>query len=92
MLSRMNLKIDPCTNFYEFACGRFLDETHVPSEKSNVDIFVTINDKLQQQLQILLSAPIDKDKDIMPVQIVKTLFAACMNRGIYTIQSKTSHT
>uniref|UniRef100_A0A336KCR9 CSON013010 protein n=1 Tax=Culicoides sonorensis TaxID=179676 RepID=A0A336KCR9_CULSO len=82
MLSRMNLEIDPCDDFYEFACGTFLEETHVPSEKSNVDIFSTINDKLQQQIQVLLSEPIDENKDIIPVKVVKTLFNACMNKDL----------
>lgn len=84
----MDLKVDPCTDFYEFACGTFLAETHVPSEKSNVDIFSTINDQLQQQLHVLLSEPIDEEKDIMPVKVIKTLFSACMNRGSDTVSQR----
>lgn len=82
MLSRMDFSVDPCDDFYEFSCGTFLKETHVPSEKSNVDIFSTISDKLQEQIQILLSQEIDEENDILPIKIIKNMYSACMNTGI----------
>ena len=38
----MDLNVDPCDNFYQFACGRFIKESRIPEDKSEVTIFTTI--------------------------------------------------
>lgn len=81
MISRMNLSVDPCEDFYEFACGKFIRETQVPLEKTTVDIFSTINDKLMNQIRTMLSQPVDDALDIAPIKAIKNLYAGCMDQG-----------
>lgn len=81
MISRMNLSVNPCEDFYEFACGTFIRETEIPEEKTSVDIFSTINDKLMDQIRTMLSKPIDDVVDIPPIKVIKNLYSGCMDQG-----------
>ena len=46
MLEMMDVSVDPCENFYNFACGSFVKETNIPDEKVSVNTFSIIEDKL----------------------------------------------
>ena len=36
LIQSMDAEIDPCENFYSFACGGFIDNTNIPQEKHGV--------------------------------------------------------
>ena len=49
--ARMDLSIDPCNDFYTFACGGFDDKAVIPEYKGRYTTFTEIQDKLQEQVR-----------------------------------------
>ncbi|XP_039280391.1 neprilysin-2 [Nilaparvata lugens] len=88
VLQNMDRKVDPCDNFYEFACGKFVEESRIPDDKSSLTTFSVINDKLQEQLRDILDQPISSH-DIKPFVYAKNLFKACMNKTLIEEKSAT---
>lgn len=74
----MDKKIDPCEDFYSFACGGFEAKTTIPEDQSIADIFTLINDQVNQQLRFLIERPIEDD-DTKPFKLVKQLYQSCVN-------------
>lgn len=58
VLHSIDTSIDPCDDFYDFACGKFLNETPITDEKVSVDTFSVARDKMQSQLLQLIDAPV----------------------------------
>lgn len=79
MLDQMDENVEPCDDFYNFACGNFVDNTIIPDDKVSVNTFSVISDKLQEQLRTIVTAPIDEN-EIEPFKNVKRLYLACMNK------------
>ncbi|XP_048488609.1 neprilysin-2 isoform X1 [Plutella xylostella] len=79
LLSNMNDKADPCDDFYDFACGSFVDNTRIPDDKTSVNTFSIITDQLQEQIRSLLDEPVTASEP-RPFVLAKTLYQACMNR------------
>jgi membrane metallo-endopeptidase-like protein 1 len=80
MLNMMDPNVEPCDDFYNFACGNFVEETNIPDEKVSVNTFSIIGDKLQEQLRNLVSDPIN-DEEAEPFKLAKKVFKACMNKS-----------
>lgn len=76
----MDSKVDPCDDFYDFACGAFVKETLIPDDKTSVNGFNVIHDKLQEQLRVTIESPTAED-DPRPYKLVKSLYKACMNKS-----------
>lgn len=83
MLDQMDQNVEPCDDFYNFACGAFVDNTIIPDDKVSVNTFSVISDKLQEQLRTIVTAPIHDD-EIEPFKNVKRLYLACMNKSRMT--------
>lgn len=80
MLEQMDQSIEPCDDFYSFACGQFAEDTIIPDDKVSVNAFSVISDKLQEQLRTIITAPVEDD-EIEPFKMVKKLYMACMNKS-----------
>ncbi|KOX75065.1 Membrane metallo-endopeptidase-like 1 [Melipona quadrifasciata] len=81
LLKNMDPEVEPCDDFYDFACGGFLKSTIIPDDKTSVNTFTEISDELQNQLRTSIeekSAP-DEPK---PFRLAKNLYKACMNKTI----------
>ena len=82
ILERLDLDIDPCDDFYDYACGNFAQEIHTPDEKSTVDTLALMNDKLNEYLLTVLNKPI-LDTEPTIHKLSKIMFKSCENVGKY---------
>lgn len=80
MSQKIDFSVEPCDDFYNFACGKYLKNTEIPEDKVSVDTFSIIRDILQDQLKTIITSPIE-ESDIEPFKMVKKLYSACMNEG-----------
>lgn len=80
IIMKLDAKVDPCDDFYDFACGSFFEEIVTPDEESTVDSLTLMSDKLQEFLLTLLSTPV---KSLEPEnhKLVKLFYQSCLNYG-----------
>lgn len=74
----MDETIDPCDDFYEFACGKFLRDTVIPDEQIAVMSFVTVHDKVQEQLRVIINEE-PSANDSTPFAMAKAFNKACLD-------------
>lgn len=60
VLQYLDASVQPCDDFYDFACGKFLSETALTEEKVSVDTFSVARDRMQKQLHQLIDSPVEK--------------------------------
>lgn len=77
----MDPDVEPCDDFYNYACGKFVKETVIPDEKVSVNTFSVIGDRLQQQLRALVSDEIS-ESEATPFKLAKNLYKLCMNKSM----------
>lgn len=82
VLDAMDSTIEPCDDFYNFACGNFVKNTNIPDEKVSVNTFSIIGDLLQEQLRTLVSEETRED-EAKPFRLAKNFFKACMNKSTW---------
>ncbi|XP_031343736.1 neprilysin-2-like isoform X1 [Photinus pyralis] len=78
ILKNMDRSVDPCDDFYHFACGGFLNQTSVSGGDSYVDPFTIANQELQEQLRAVIEEPL-KRRHEKPFSLLKRLYDICMD-------------
>ncbi|XP_037555596.1 neprilysin-1-like isoform X1 [Dermacentor silvarum] len=51
----LNTSVDPCEDFYSYACGGWIKNHPVPNDKSTMDSFTILSDELRDTLRDLLN-------------------------------------
>lgn len=79
----MDSDVEPCDDFYNFACGNFVKNTNIPDEKVSVNTFSVISDLLQEQLRTLVSED-PMPGEAKPFRLAKDFYQACLNKSMST--------
>lgn len=77
IIEKLNSEVNPCENFYDFACGQFGEEVSTPDEKSTVNTLSLMEDNLNELLLTVLSSESSKNDDIEIHKIAKDFYASC---------------
>ncbi|GMS83797.1 hypothetical protein PENTCL1PPCAC_5972 [Pristionchus entomophagus] len=84
ILSSMNSSVDPCDDFYEYACGEWIKGHPIPDDAPSVSNFENLGQDLEFALKELLEAKdpngtaIDKDSAIYKA---KQFYRLCLNES-----------
>ena len=76
----MDKSVDPCDNFYEFACGGFVKKTKISDDRAGVSSFEMMNDILKKRLYESLSEDIQPN-ELRAFKMAKNLYRSCMNES-----------
>ena len=79
----MDWTVDPCADFYEFACGNWDLHNTMPDDAAGFDTFEKLRDQLHLELRQLLQDP-PGQADSKAVVKAKHLYASCMDLGKFS--------
>nr|XP_006128821.1 phosphate-regulating neutral endopeptidase isoform X2 [Pelodiscus sinensis] len=81
ILSKVNQSVDPCENFFRFACDGWTSNNPIPEDSSNYGVYPWLRQNVDLKLKALLEKPISKRRDSEAVQKAKILYSSCMNEN-----------
>lgn len=81
ILTYLNKRVDPCDNFYEFACGNYINKTKIPKGRNHFDLFAAVDEIIWEELRMLLNEPMQPNEP-KPFRLAKHFYLACLNEAI----------
>jgi endothelin-converting enzyme/putative endopeptidase len=92
-LGALNRNVDPCVNFYQYACSGWMTANPVPGDASRWGRFDVLQDRNRMLLKdVLEAAAVDRPNRSATDQKIGDFYAACMDektieaRGLEAIQ------
>uniref|UniRef100_A0A667WGJ1 Membrane metalloendopeptidase like 1 n=1 Tax=Myripristis murdjan TaxID=586833 RepID=A0A667WGJ1_9TELE len=90
LLQNMDASVKPCENFYQYACGGWLERHVIPETSSRHSVFDILRDKLEIVLKGVLETENEQDRDA--IKKAKILYSSCMNESkVLLIQTHIIH-
>ncbi|XP_034153705.2 phosphate-regulating neutral endopeptidase PHEX isoform X1 [Pangasianodon hypophthalmus] len=88
ILNKLDPSVNPCDDFYQYACGGWLREHPIPEDSSSYGIYPWLRQNVDLKLKELLEQP-TAEGDIEAVKKAKMLYRSCMNEtAIELVDSK----
>ncbi|XP_067243853.1 membrane metallo-endopeptidase-like 1 [Chanodichthys erythropterus] len=77
LLQNMDPSVEPCQNFYQYACGGWIERHVIPETSSLHSVFNILRDELEIVLKGVLEMESKDDREAF--KKAKTLYSSCMN-------------
>ncbi|XP_055007227.1 phosphate-regulating neutral endopeptidase PHEX [Boleophthalmus pectinirostris] len=81
ILGKLDRSVDPCEDFYSYACGGWLKDNPIPEDSSSYGIYPWLRQHVDIKLKELLEAPSNAD-ELEAVQKAKMLYRSCLNESV----------
>ncbi|CAJ0914512.1 unnamed protein product, partial [Mesorhabditis belari] len=81
ILSSMNASVDPCQDFYAYACGQWIKGHPIPDDAPSVSNFENLGQDLEFALKELLEARDDTIQPDSAVNKAKIFYQQCLNES-----------
>ncbi|PAV77556.1 hypothetical protein WR25_07172 [Diploscapter pachys] len=95
-LNNMNKNVNPCEDFYEFACGRYSVHKVVPEHEKKVAVLNEMRRDLDRQLKDILETS-DRESASKSMKLSQIYYDSCMDekaideKGLVPLMSLISH-
>ncbi|CAF0826080.1 unnamed protein product [Adineta steineri] len=88
LLESIDETIDPCENFYEFSCGKWIKNVIIPSESNQRSVFSQLEKNLGHTLADLLSSSPSSNrmKKSKSITNARRLYSSCIDEGTIEMQ------
>ena len=79
IIDKMDVSVDPCEDFYQFACGNYVRSKAVPHDRLSRNILQEIQDEIYIDMKSMLEQ--ESKNDSLVVQAAKKFYASCMRES-----------
>ena len=76
----LNSEVDPCEDFYSFACGHFAEHNPLPEDEISIGHTEKAIDRVQDLLMKSLSVDGPKD-EARPLKFARQFYQKCADKG-----------
>ncbi|XP_077466758.1 neprilysin-like [Stigmatopora argus] len=80
LIENMDSSVDPCDNFYQYACGGWIKKNIIPETSSRYSTFVVLRDELTVVLKGVLEKNVEDEAEAL--RKAKNLYRSCCNESL----------
>ncbi|CAN9511474.1 unnamed protein product [Ophioblennius macclurei] len=84
LIENMDAGVDPCDNFYQYACGGWLKKNIIPETSSRYSTFDILRDELEVILKGVLENTVEGEAEALTK--AKTLYKSCTNESLIELR------
>lgn len=80
MIESLNKSVEPCDDFYKFACGGWIARNPIPQSQTSWDQLSLLREELLKNLRLLLEQP-DRGDEPRSVRMARSFYRICLDTG-----------